>query len=78
MYFKNKIEKIKTWEIEDNEFKKGTRKHTTKSELVELKERDERYLILYKIEERNNDEGNFAYITECFIFKYKVEFELIH
>lgn len=47
MYFKDKIELIKEWEKQDLKFKNGTRKHYTKSELVEVKETNERYLIVY-------------------------------
>ena len=46
-YFKDKIELIKEWDKQDRKFKNGTRKHYTKSEMVQIKERNEIYLIVY-------------------------------
>jgi hypothetical protein len=44
------ISMIKDWKKKDNEYKNGTRKHETKSELIIIKETNERYIILYSIE----------------------------
>ncbi len=54
---KDKIEKIKEWEIYNNKYKNGTRKHLTVSSFVEVKESSERYLISYQIEMRKKDYG---------------------
>ena len=52
LYFQPLISKIKDWEIKDNKYKNGTRKHRTKSELIDIKATNERYIVLYSIEER--------------------------
>jgi hypothetical protein len=54
-YFKNKIEKIKNWEVIDNQLKGGTRKHQTISEFVFVAETNERFLIIYQIEKRQSE-----------------------
>jgi hypothetical protein len=64
---------IKDWEIVDNKNKNGTRKHVTKSELIVIKNTNERFIILYSIEKREK-----AHITQCYIFKYNYEFEKIY
>jgi hypothetical protein len=66
---KDKIEKIKDWEVIDNGYKDGTRKHRTVSSFVEVKESSERYLMHYQIEQRNKDYEMFAFITQCYISK---------
>jgi hypothetical protein len=43
---------IKDWGIKDNKYKNGTRKHDTISELIVIKETNEKYIVLYSIEER--------------------------
>ena len=72
LYLKDKIEKTKDWEIENNKFKDGTRKHETVSSFVEVKESSERLLIHYQIEKRNKEE-EYAYITQCYIYKYSAK-----
>ena len=56
---------IENLEITDNKFKNGDRKHLTKAELIIIKETNERYIILYSLEERED-----AFILQCYIFKY--------
>ena len=36
----------------DKQYKNGTRKHETKSELIIIEETNERYILLYSIEQR--------------------------
>ena len=81
-YFKNKIEKIKNWEVIDNQLKGGTRKHQTISEFVFVAETNERFLIVYQLEKRQsemvqidpeNEEREYANITQCYIFRYDSE-----
>jgi hypothetical protein len=43
---------IKKCEITNREFKNGTRKHLTNSELIVIKETNEIYIILYSSEYR--------------------------
>jgi hypothetical protein len=54
LYFKEKIDKIKYWHVNNYGYKKGSIKHMTTSEFVKLKERNERYLILYQHEIKKN------------------------
>jgi hypothetical protein len=56
-------------EVSDNEFKDGSRKHLTISELIVTKETSEKYIVLYSIEKRER-----AYITKSYIFKFNSEF----
>ena len=51
---------IENWEITDNKFKNGDRKHLTKAELIIIKETNERYILLYSLERRND-----AGIIQC-------------
>ena len=66
----------------DNQLKNGTRKHQTISEFVFVTETNERFLIVYQMERRRselvqidqeNEEREFANITQCYIFKYDSE-----
>ncbi len=52
LYFKDKIEKIKNWKIENYDLKDGKRKDLTVSSFVEVKESSEKYLIHYQMEGR--------------------------
>ena len=79
---KIKLKRLKKQKVFDNEFKDETRKYRTKSELIVVKATNERYFILYQLEQREIEqreieqrefERESAYITQCYIFKYNSE-----
>ncbi len=61
-YFYNLIWKTENRGICDTKYKNEKRKHKTKSELIVIKETNDRYIVLYSLERREKKK-KFIYFT---------------